>query len=186
MSSDKLPRAERKLLKKTEKAEKAARLKERMLEANSPRTSFSPTKSVRQGADPGSIMQMQITFDVHGSADRADEWSWGQHRNWCKSHQKELGNCEIMSTMMGLAGSKWSEILAMTAGGHKRNHDQDLDTIIPEARERWKSIGRVEETLFRFRTSGKGRIWGYRTGAHFNVVWWDPEHLIYPTEKKNT
>ncbi len=188
MVSRKQARADRKLAKELDRAEKQARLRERVIEAEEPRAAFNPAKSVRQGADPSSIMQMIMTFDAHGSADREGAWTWGQHRNWCASHECQNGGaCEVSSTMMAMSALKWSEILQQRSGGHQKHHDQELSSIVQEAQDRWiNDLGREEDMLFRFRTTGKGRIWGYRNGPHFSVVWWDAEHQVYPVEKKNT
>lgn len=37
-------------------------------------------------------------------------------------------------------------------------------------------------TIFRFRLSGEKRLWGFRKGATFHAVLWDPEHKVFPTE----
>jgi len=58
-----------------------------------------------------------------------------------------------------------------------------IDLICDEAFERWLEIGLEEyDTAFRFRFSNKQRLWGYRIFTKFNIVWWDPEHMIYPAE----
>jgi hypothetical protein len=36
--------------------------------------------------------------------------------------------------------------------------------------------------MFRFRLGGKARLWGFRSERIFHVVWWDPDHRVYPTE----
>ncbi len=87
--------------------------------------------------------------------------------------------------MIEMSGLYWYEIMAQTTGGnerHKKHHSQPFDSICNEAQDRWIEIGRVEDELFRFRTGGKQRIWGFRTGHVFNVVWWDAEHQIYPVD----
>lgn len=188
MGGKKQARIDRQLAKEAARQSKQARLLERVASDVEPRASYNPRKSIRQGADPASIMQMQMTFDAHGSADRQGVWSWGQDRNWCSGATcKSEDRCEILSTMLSMSALKWFEIMQQSSGGHQKHHDQELSTITPEAKERWTDhLKRGEDMLFRFRTSGKGRIWGYRSGACFHVVWWDAEHKIYPVEKKNT
>lgn len=37
------------------------------------------------------------------------------------------------------------------------------------------------------RLSGEGRLYGFRDdGNIFHVIWWDPEHQIWPSLKKHT
>jgi hypothetical protein len=38
----------------------------------------------------------------------------------------------------------------------------------------------------RFRLTGKKRLYGLLTGHEFHVLWWDPEHLVWPSQLKNT
>ncbi|NEW33824.1 hypothetical protein GV791_14800 [Nocardia cyriacigeorgica] len=42
--------------------------------------------------------------------------------------------------------------------------------------------------IARLRISGKGRLYGFapNRGPDFWVLWWDPEHEIWPSTKRNT
>ncbi|WP_189209036.1 hypothetical protein [Actinokineospora fastidiosa] len=49
---------------------------------------------------------------------------------------------------------------------------------------------RLEELTFddrdhisRLRIGNLGRLYGFREGARFYALWWDPEHEIWPTKK---
>ena len=33
---------------------------------------------------------------------------------------------------------------------------------------------------------GKQRLWGFLRAGVFHVLWWDPEHQIYPSWEKHT
>jgi hypothetical protein len=49
-----------------------------------------------------------------------------------------------------------------------------------------RELDDVDE-LFSLRMGGaKKRIYGIRDRGTLQVIWWDPEHEIYPTEPKNT
>lgn len=185
--SKKEARIERKLARKLKEQEKSARLIVHMSEAQVPRAESSPTteKLPRSDQDPGSIMHMRMEYRIHDFADRTGAWSWGQDRNWCHPSNGPDNACAVRSTMIEMSGLYWHEILSHTTGGkerHKKHHPQAWDTLCPEAQERWVEIDRFEDELFRFRTGGKQRIWGFRTGHVFNMVWWDPEHKIYPVD----
>lgn len=84
------------------------------------------------------------------------------------------------------AGKKtWGEVLRETSGGHRKHHSQSVKTIAREARERLKEIyGNAPEELFRFRLSGKTRLWGIRRRDVFCLLWLDQEHRVYPVEKE--
>ena len=40
--------------------------------------------------------------------------------------------------------------------------------------------------ISRLRMSGTGRLYGLRERERFYVLWWDPDHQIWPSRKKHT
>lgn len=55
------------------------------------------------------------------------------------------------------------------------------------ARERLDAIGLADMTTISVvRLGGLERVYGFRCGNVFHVVWWDPEHEIWPPQKKHT
>lgn len=38
----------------------------------------------------------------------------------------------------------------------------------------------------RLRFMGKQRLYGFLDGNIFHVLWWDPEHQVYPSQKRHT
>jgi len=42
------------------------------------------------------------------------------------------------------------------------------------------------EELFSLRLSGKERIWGILDNHIFKILWWDPNHEVWPSTKKHT
>ena len=52
---------------------------------------------------------------------------------------------------------------------------------------RWRCAGHPDQTnISRLRCGGKPRLYGFRVDPEFYVVFWDPEHVIYPSLKRNT
>ncbi len=173
--------------KRLREAEKSARLVEVVVADMVPRTLADPETSAvpRASENPSSIMSMKMEYRIIDHSDRDGSWTWGQARNWCDPSHSPENACLIRSTMIQMSGLYWHEILAQTTGGrdrHRKHHPQSYDSICSEAQSRWIEIGREEDELFRFRTGGTQRIWGFRTGHVFNVVWWDAEHQIYPVD----
>jgi hypothetical protein len=88
-----------------------------------------------------------------------------------------------------MAKRRWSEIEADRVGSsrnrHKKHHGQAIDTLSDPAK---KALAKTKldeifgEDIFRFRLSGEKRLWGFRSGDVFHVLWWDPDHAVYPTE----
>lgn len=86
----------------------------------------------------------------------------------------------------------WGQIEAQQTGTknrHKKHHGQPIADIAKLAQDDIRRL-RYDETfgddLFRFRLQGEQRLWGFRVGRVFHVVWWDPSHRVRPTAKRNT
>jgi hypothetical protein len=83
---------------------------------------------------------------------------------------------------------KWSEIESQRTGGrnrHRKHHSQQISCIEATAQSDLNRLKLSEifgDELFRFRLSGEQRLWGFRNGRVFHVLWWDPGHDVYPTE----
>ena len=116
--------------------------------------------------------------------DIEDEWSWGEHRHW----SDEEWEGEILREMVSLSELTWSEIARMETGEgkkrkrRKRHHSQQVSSITQEAQKRWNELDLNQfDTAYRFRLGGTKRIWGIQYGSHFYMVWYERNHLIYPT-----
>jgi hypothetical protein len=67
------------------------------------------------------------------------------------------------------------------------SHFVNISKLIPEAQKRLTQIKKDDlDELFSFRVSGKKRVWGIREGRLFWILWWDPNHEVCPSLKKNT
>ncbi|MET8296378.1 hypothetical protein ABZW02_20225 [Streptomyces sp. NPDC005180] len=59
--------------------------------------------------------------------------------------------------------------------------------LCKEAYERLDAMRRDDMTeIHRLRFQGAQRLYGFLDGNVFHVVWWDPEHKVYPWKPKNT
>ena len=160
-----LARQAEKLLKQ---AEKSARLKERPIEM----------KQVRVGADPNSVFGMKMTW-THEAYDREGAWTWGVNREWAPEDWETI----IKPKLENWANLTWGEIDGHSSDtGHKLHHTMQTDAICDEAQYRMVAIEKYSDIVFRFRLGNKRRLWGFRTIAHFEILWFDPTHQIYPTE----
>lgn len=74
----------------------------------------------------------------------------------------------------------WKEILS----NRDYNHFVEVGRLDKPARSRLEVLNLDDiESLFRFRLSGKSRVWGIREGRVFKILWWDPEHEVCPSTK---
>jgi hypothetical protein len=73
-------------------------------------------------------------------------------------------------------------------GGGRRGHKFiAIENLSPEAQ---KELERLQlddlDGLWELHVSGKERIWGARLEHVFYPLWWDPDHEVCPSRKRNT
>lgn len=87
---------------------------------------------------------------------------------------------------------KLSDCESMTLNDLRRHHGffteyRDLSRLCKEAVVRLDELGFGDRTeIQRLRFTGKQRLYGFLVGNVFNVLWWDPEHEVYPSPLKHT
>ena len=172
-------RIARDLARKLRENEKSARLRERV---NDDEVRVGATvkadKSIRTGANPGSIFDMQMSWTCD-APDCEGAWSWGTERQWSEQSWSET----IEPKLREWERLKWREIDTFSSGsGHKMHHNMGADVICPEAQERLDSLQKYGDDIFRFRLGNRRRLWGFRIVAKFEILWFDPHHEIYPTD----
>ena len=119
----------------------------------------------------------------HLNADQAGEWSWGEKREWTDDEFSD----DISKHLNSLIGNTWLEVENQTFNGarqkRKKIHTyQRVDTIVPEAINRWMELEPFNEyeTSFKCHIRGRVRVWGIREGSTYYLVWFERYHLICP------
>ncbi|WP_378267291.1 hypothetical protein [Amycolatopsis pigmentata] len=68
----------------------------------------------------------------------------------------------------------------------KIGKDYEIPTL-PNARAR-RRLEELEyddrDKISRLQITGERRLYGFRAGARFYALWWDPHHRIWPSKKK--
>lgn len=166
-------RVARKELKKVKDAEKSVRLKAAVSESN---------KKPRIGVDPGSIFSMKMEWICPPlNADTEGAWSWGTSRDW----GEEIWTNHLEPNLVEWSKLTWGEIDHQNSDtGHKKHHNMDVSSITKEAQNRLFELEIYEDQIFRFRINNKQRLWGFRYGHKFDLLWYDPYHEIYPVDPK--
>jgi len=102
-------------------------------------------------------------------------WGWKIDANKMLEIRQTLSNYESMN---------WREILQNHNSGC---HSIPTSKICKEAQVRLVEL-RQDDTddLISLRKTGKERIWGIKDRDVLKILWWDPNHEVYPVEKKNT
>ncbi len=91
---------------------------------------------------------------------------------------------EILGKLCELEALSWNEILVIRK---KQNHEVDSGDLSKEAQKRLVEIFQDDiDSLVSLRLSGAERVWGIREKAVLKLLWWDPNHQVCPSLKKNT
>ena len=112
--------------------------------------------------------------------DRDYDGGWGWHLLTDSESRR------ILDFLLEVAALTWTEVRNQTASGHRRHHYHDVESLCDDARARIESkkLDDISDRMFRFRLDGTNRLWGFEMWGIFYVVWWDPNHQVYPTEPK--
>jgi hypothetical protein len=115
------------------------------------------------------------------NADVIGNWSWGP-RSCLDGDWDAL----LHPFLIEYAKKTWNQIYAektVVKGRQVQKHiGYAISSICNEAQKRLVELEMDDvDKVFRFRISGKKRFYGILRLHVFMVLWWDPEHNIYPT-----
>jgi hypothetical protein len=90
----------------------------------------------------------------------------------------------VQQRLKFLEAMTWKEILL---GDGDDNHRIDVDRLSKGARKRLVEINQDDaDPLVSLRVRSRERIWGILDGCAFKILWWDPNHHVYPVSKRKT
>lgn len=97
----------------------------------------------------------------------SERWAFSQER---------IGDAiwkEILPKLQAFENQKWSEILTKAK---KQNHSIEAKDLNPDAQKRLAQRHIEQDSIISLRLSATHRIYGYITGAVFNILWYDGNH----------
>lgn len=78
----------------------------------------------------------------------------------------------------------WNQILVV---GKKFNHSVKTRSLAKKAKDRLRDLHLDDvEELVSLRLAGEQRIWGIRQGSALLLLWWDPDHKVFPSPLRYT
>lgn len=91
----------------------------------------------------------------------------------------------LWSHLRDLEKKQWQEILVI---GKKFNHNIEIGRLSSLVQNRLKELFSPLDfdELLSLRLSGQERIWGVLDRGVVTLLWWDPNHDVYPYQLKNT
>jgi hypothetical protein len=136
-----------------------------------PRSTSQHQRLIEDTLKQNPAWQLQI-LDIHHN-----KWGWGRLKN----HHMD----DVLSKLKSYESMTWGEIRS----DKQRDHSIPIASLSSEAQKRIKELGIEDfcgDELYRLRFKGKQRVWGVVRSHKFYVLWWDPDHTVYPVEKKHT
>ena len=101
---------------------------------------------------------------------------------WIHLRQEDLDG--LLERLRQWEKMTWKQL---TMDGWKQNHPIDVSRCSREAQERLKYLKLDDqEELMSLRVNSRARVIGIRHRATFQILWWDPDHLICPSPLKHT
>ena len=82
-------------------------------------------------------------------------------------------------------GLTWAEINKASGGGTygTNSHYEDVEDLCKDARDRINELMIFEDRVFSLRLDGETRLYGIIENGVFYVIWYAPNHEIYPVKK---
>lgn len=102
---------------------------------------------------------------------------------WCPSKCEGAAVRKILERLSQFESMTWVQVKSGTG-----SHTVGAENIVKEARQRLtaRKLDEWADHLTSLRVCGAERLWGILRGGIFYALWWDPDHQIYPSEKRNT
>lgn len=140
-----------------------------------PRAAVVPQtgKVPRVEADPERSIHASNPRWSFARVDGQGKWGW---------HQLDTQHVvDMLKRLAAFETMTWGEIERTPSCG-----SIEVSAVCSEAQARLRAIGMDQvDALFKLRITQARRVWGVRRGTTFLVLWWDPEHSVYPMNIAN-
>lgn len=132
----------------------------------------NPQKKAKHVEEPNYTKSIVWKF---GRMDHEGEWGWD------KVTKEELIE-EILPKIKSFETMSFAQL----APQRSNHHSMPVKNLSQPAKNRITEIALNQDDLFSFKISGQKRLWGTTVENEFHVLWWDPEHTVYPVDKSHT
>lgn len=120
-------------------------------------------------------MKMTPSWRVN-LAQVVDPWGWHA--------LDESGMRNIKAKLSEYEVKTWNEILVKECS---RNHRIECHKLCKQAQDKLAELGLDDvEQLISLRVGARERVWGILNNSVLDLLWWDPDHLVYPVSLRHT
>lgn len=136
---------------------------------------------VPTGPEPRALPQPQADGQQHlawrfGMADMEGEWGW-----------QDLDAATVQEIIAKLRHFESMTLNEVFHRGDDPGKWYPLAQLPGPAKTRLQHLKFDDaDAIHRLRVSGSQRIYGFLINGVFHLVWWDPDHTVYPAPKKHT
>lgn len=121
-------------------------------------------------------------YDDHKASWRIGKIQLAEPYGWRSLGVDEI--VKIKSKLADLERCTWKEIFVRDA---RNNHKVICHELkCPHARKWMENNMPDQPYLWTIRVTAKERIWGIFSEGAYHIIFWDPDHLIWEVQKKNT
>lgn len=137
----------------------------------------------RIGVNPSSYDNQRISWQFSRLDHEHDRWGWGRleaQQCWELFTSGQLHHIESMT---------WQQLKSAAGGrnGGTNSHSIPVENLSPDAQRRLSELKLDDQdAVFSLRLTGKLRVIGFQAGSAFRVLWYDPEHEVCVSNKRNT
>lgn len=105
-------------------------------------------------------------------------WNWFNLNN-----RKKIQ--EVIKKMKNFETMLWGEL--KRARRNSPCHPIPRENLCSKAKQRLIDLKLDDiDDLYELVMNGKNRIWGIKQAEIICLLWWDPDHSVYPVKKRNT
>lgn len=100
---------------------------------------------------------------------------------------RRFGPTVVTGVLKSLRGFETMTLGEIFTDSRKQNHKVSVERLSTKAQRRLEELKLDDQDeLWQLRLTGTQRVWGLRNKAVFSLLWWDPDHEVYPSAKKHT
>jgi hypothetical protein len=99
---------------------------------------------------------------------------------WCLTDISKDDHAELIAFMAEMETKKVKELIPRPCKHADVAADSQNPTAQKRARERFSDD---HDAIHEFRISGAKRLWGLLYDNEFSIIWWDPNHVVFPSKR---
>ena len=145
-------------------------------------------KRPRQGAEVRGGKHAAVAPDAQPSSTAHEGVSWGfrylDHADgWCWFALEGDKRREVLRKLGELESCTWGELGRVKSAGSCK--PVEIDKIPTKAaKDRLVDLQLDDrDHIWEIRLSGTERLWGFRERHVFQLLWWDPDHTVWPSSR---